>query len=172
MFRLALFGGAVSKRYSDKRYRGCLKKVSWPNFSIGKIMRVKRFTGIPGPYLILICVVFLGGCAHPSANQPDPSPYEDFIGIYRGPLNHLAPVRRGICPMHPSCSEYSRQAVQKHGFTVGWAMAMDRLLRCGRDELTRAPKVLVNGEWRFYDPLSANDNWWYSAGDDIDPESW
>ena len=112
---------------------------------------------------------FLGGCAHYSATQPSPSPYEDFLGIYRGPLNHLAGVRRGVCPMHPSCSEYSRQAVEKHGFVVGWAMAMDRLLRCGRDELRRAPTILVHGEWKFYDPLSANDNWWYSAGEDIDP---
>jgi hypothetical protein len=71
--------------------------------------------------------------------------------------------------MYPSCSQYSRQAVEKHGFTVGWAMAMDRLSRCSRDELRRAPKIMVDGEWKFYDALSANDNWWYSAGEDINP---
>jgi hypothetical protein len=134
-----------------------------------RIMRFKRLPGIPGPYLIVICVFFFGGCAHHSATQPNPSPYEDFLGIYSGPLNHLDAVRRGVCPMHPSCSEYSRRAVEKHGFVGGWAMAMDRLLRCGRDELRRAPTIIVHGEWKFYDPLSANDNWWYSAGENIDP---
>jgi len=63
--------------------------------------------------------------------------------------------------MHPSCSEYGRQAVRKHGFFVGWTMAMDRLLRCGRDELKHIHRIWVAGDWRFYDPVSANDNWWY-----------
>lgn len=121
-----------------------------------------------GPYLMVVCVAFAGGCAHPSAVPTEASPYEDLLGIYRGPLNHLAPVRRGACPMYPSCSEYSRQAVEKHGFVIGWTMAMDRLLRCGRDESKRVPSVLVQGEWKFYDPLVANDTWWYSAGEDMD----
>jgi len=119
--------------------------------------------------LILACMVYFGACTHHSVTQPNPSPYEDFLNIYRKPLNHLAAVRRGVCPMYPSCSEYSRQVVEKHGFVVGWVMAMDRLLRCGRDELRRAPTTLVHGEWKFYDPPSANDNWWYSAGEDINP---
>lgn len=131
--------------------------------------KFKRLSRVKGPYLILIGVFLLSACAHYSVTQPDPSPYEDFLGVYSGPLNHLDVVRRGVCPMYPSCSQYSRQAVMKHGIVLGWAMAMDRLLRCGRDELRRAPKILVHGEWKFYDPLSANDNWWYSAGEDIDP---
>jgi len=44
---------------------------------------------------------------------------------------------------------------------VGWTMAMDRLLRCGRDELKHIHRIWVAGDWRFYDPVSANDNWWY-----------
>ncbi len=134
-----------------------------------RLKRSKYIPGIPGLYLIVVGVFFLSACAHHSVTQPDPSPYEDFLGVYSGPLNHLAPVRRGVCPMYPSCSQYSRQAVERHGFVLGWAMAMDRLLRCSRDELRRAPKIIVGGEWKFYDPLSANDSWWYSAGEDIDP---
>jgi hypothetical protein len=118
--------------------------------------------------LMAACVVFAEGCTHTSVTTPNASPYEDLLGFYRGPLNHLAAVRRGVCPMYPSCSEYSRQAVEKHGFVIGWSMAMDRLLRCGRDELKRAPTVLVQGQWKFYDPLEANDSWWYSAGEDMD----
>ena len=140
------------------------------NFNHRRFFRWPCFYRTLCTCLMMICMVFLGACTHQSTTQPDPSPYEDIIGIYRGPLNHLASVRRGVCPMHPSCSEYSRQAVAKHGFVVGWTMAMDRLLRCGRDELKRAPTILVHGEWKFYDPLVANDNWWYSAGEDIDPD--
>ena len=62
--------------------------------------------------------------------------------------------------MHPSCSEYSRQAVEKHGFAVGWPMTLDRLMRCGRDEVKRSPMVYVDGMWKYYDPLENNDFWW------------
>ena len=65
--------------------------------------------------------------------------------------------------MYPSCSEYSLQALEKHGPTVGWVMSMDRLTRCGRDEAKTAPRVRVNGQWKFYDPVDANDFWWQPA---------
>jgi len=61
--------------------------------------------------------------------------------------------------MYPSCSEYSRSALRKHGPVLGWFMACDRLIRCGRNELDYAPKIPVNGKWRYFDPLSANDFW-------------
>ena len=61
--------------------------------------------------------------------------------------------------MHPSCSEYARQAIAKHGGATGWVMAMDRLTRCGRDEIKWAPKIRVNGVLKVYDPLEANDFW-------------
>ena len=86
--------------------------------------------------------------------------YSSVLEIYSGPLNHLSAVRRGKCPMYPSCSEYSKQAIHKHGFVVGWMMTMDRLMRCGRDEIKRAPKIFVNGEWLYYDPVEKNDFWW------------
>ncbi len=62
--------------------------------------------------------------------------------------------------MYPSCSKYSELAIHKHGFAVGWMMTMDRLMRCGRDEMKLAPKIFVNGEWRYYDPVESNDFWW------------
>lgn len=67
--------------------------------------------------------------------------------------------------MHPSCSEYARQAMAKHGEAVGWVMAMDRLLRCGRDEIRRVSKIRVNGDLKYYDPLEANDFWWLGKDD-------
>ena len=83
------------------------------------------------------------------------------IQFYRGPLNHLAAVRFGECPMHPSDSEYSLESFNKHGWVLGWIMTMDRLLRCGRDETRRSPPVRVDGKWKVHDPLANNDFWWY-----------
>jgi putative component of membrane protein insertase Oxa1/YidC/SpoIIIJ protein YidD len=95
-----------------------------------------------------------------SGNAGNESLYDKMIGVYRGPLNHLSAVRSGECPMHPSCSEYSRQAVARHGFAKGWIMSMDRLMRCGRDETRLAPRIRINGRWKYYDPVEGNDFWW------------
>ena len=79
------------------------------------------------------------------------------IRFYQGPLNHLSAVRRGECPMHPSCSVYAEQSVGKHGPYMGWMMTCDRLMRCGRDETRLSPKVFANGKWKYYDPVGKND---------------
>ncbi len=118
---------------------------------------------ILGVGLVWLCLGLVTGCAHERAVDRETSLFADTLQIYRGPLNHLDAVRRGVCPMHPSCSEYGRQAVRNHGFVIGWAMAMDRLLRCGRDELKLAQKIWVAGQWKFYDPVSFNDSWWRSG---------
>lgn len=59
--------------------------------------------------------------------------------------------------MHPSCSEYGRQAIEKFGVIKGWMMIFDRLMRCGRDELKTADRILVNGKLKFYDPVEFGD---------------
>jgi hypothetical protein len=85
-----------------------------------------------------------------------------FLKIYQGPLNHLSAVRRGDCPMYPSCSEFSGQAIATHGAIVGWMMTFDRLLRCGRDELNMTPRVFDGGRLKAYDTVEDNDFWWAS----------
>ncbi len=113
--------------------------------------------------VIMAMALMATACAH--SQQPhdsygtgsaDSGFYDGVIGFYTGPLNHLSGVRRGGCPMHPSCAQYSREAVEKNGFVIGWIMTMDRLLRCGRDELKTAPRVFVNGDWKYYDPVDRN----------------
>ena len=95
----------------------------------------------------------------------DVSFYEGIIKIYRGPLNHLKAVRRGTCPMYPSCSEYSRQAIARFGLIKGWVMSMDRLMRCGRDEMRLVPKIWVNGQLKYFDPIENNAFWHHQAAD-------
>jgi putative membrane protein insertion efficiency factor len=74
---------------------------------------------------------------------------------------NISPIDGKNCPMYPSCSEYSIQSIEKHGPLVGWIMTVDRLFRCGRDELRLSPQIIVNGERRWYDPPESNDFWWH-----------
>jgi putative membrane protein insertion efficiency factor len=72
---------------------------------------------------------------------------------------HISPIDGDRCPMVPSCSQYSLEALNKHGLVMGWIMTCDRLLRCGRDELAIAPRIIVDGGWRCYDSVEDNDFW-------------
>ena len=73
---------------------------------------------------------------------------------------HISPIDGDRCPMTPSCSAYAQRAIQKHGPLTGWIMAMDRLVRCGRDEKHLAPRVMIQGVPHIYDPVENNDFWW------------
>ena len=118
--------------------------------------------------LILICLTLFQACTNLKSSQNYLSVPPNFpLRLYQGPLNHLAAVRRGECPMHPSCSEYCSQAIERHGLVLGWMMATDRLMRCGRDEMKLAQRIFVNGNWKFYDPVEYNDFWWYKNIDSI-----
>lgn len=113
--------------------------------------------------LVLLCTACAAGKGEGSG-AADFSPLGGLVAFYRGPLDHLSAVRRGECPMFPSCSEYAREAIVRHGEFVGGMMAADRLMRCGRDETRLAPRVKVDGAWRYHDPLDRNDFWWRDAG--------
>jgi len=97
-----------------------------------------------------------------SRNEKDHgfNPLLSFVEFYRV---YISPIDGKDCSMYPSCSAYSIQSFKKHGFFIGWAMTCDRLFRCGRDELRLSPDILVNGEFRCYDPLEANDFWWHNG---------
>jgi len=44
---------------------------------------------------------------------------------------HLAPATvRGACRHHPTCSEYAREAIARHGALRGAWLALRRLGRC------------------------------------------
>jgi len=42
----------------------------------------------------------------------------------------ISPVLPSACKFYPTCSEYARQAIQRHGTRRGGWMAMRRLWRC------------------------------------------
>jgi len=49
------------------------------------------------------------------------------IRVYQG---LLSPWFRGNCRFMPSCSEYARHAIARHGLARGTVLAVRRLLRC------------------------------------------
>ena len=49
------------------------------------------------------------------------------IRFYR---KYISPTRPPCCRFTPTCSEYARQALIKHGPVVGLYLAIKRLLRC------------------------------------------
>ena len=97
-----------------------------------------------------------------AGSDKESNPGRALVRFYR---TYLSPIDGSSCGMHPSCSEYSVEAFEKHGFFTGWVMTIDRLFRCGRDELKRSPWIRVDGEFKCYDPLENNDFWWSSSKD-------
>ena len=61
--------------------------------------------------------------------------------------------------MYPTASGFLGQAVAKHGMLIGIMMTTDRLLH-EWDEQRRAPRIVIYGTSRTYDPVEANDFWW------------
>ena len=51
-----------------------------------------------------------------------------FVYVYRRTLGALVPP--GTCKYHPSCSQYTLDALRAHGLVRGSALAVWRLLRC------------------------------------------
>ncbi|MBF0261434.1 MAG: membrane protein insertion efficiency factor YidD [Magnetococcales bacterium] len=63
------------------------------------------------------------------------------------------------CPSHPNCSQYAKQAIERHGALTGLMLTIDRLIH-ERGEIDRAPRIMgPDGAQRLLDPLAANDFW-------------
>ena len=52
------------------------------------------------------------------------------ISLLRGYKRYISPWLGNRCRFHPSCSDYARVAVERHGAIRGSLMASTRLLRC------------------------------------------
>ncbi len=42
----------------------------------------------------------------------------------------VSPLLPSACRFHPTCSEYTMQAIEKHGVVRGAAIGLRRLLKC------------------------------------------
>ena len=70
------------------------------------------------------------------------------IAVYQ---NAIGPSKGGRCPMIPSCSNYSRVAIQKYGLIRGILASGDRLHRCGHD-LSFYQAIVTNLGVYYEDP--------------------
>jgi putative membrane protein insertion efficiency factor len=80
--------------------------------------------------LVALWVAFLvADSFRAPANQMSATAYIGAVQVYQ---RYVRPLTSGFvhCRYRPTCSDYSIQAVQKHGTVVGLAMTAGRLLRC------------------------------------------
>jgi len=54
--------------------------------------------------------------------------YQKTISPDHGPLKYFFP--HGYCRFYPSCSEYGKQSIKKHGLVLGVFKGGYRILRC------------------------------------------
>jgi len=94
----------------------------------------------------------IGSCSHKSPG----------LNFYQ---KHISPIDGDRCSSYPSCSHYANDAIKKHGIILGWIMASDRLLRCGRDTSTLSKKIVIDSKVFIYDSVESNDFWWYDKKD-------
>ncbi len=81
------------------------------------------------------------------------------IGSIRFYQDVISSVIGADCPMHPSCSAYGIEAIEKHGFFVGILMTADRLIH-ESDEISLGPEIETEGRLKVHDPVENNDFWW------------
>ena len=84
-----------------------------------------------------------------------------FLWLLRFYQTVISPLDGNRCPMYPTCSQYSVQAIRKHGPIIGVVMTVDRLVH-EADEQRFAPLVKVGDRYRFIDSVADNDFWWYA----------
>jgi putative membrane protein insertion efficiency factor len=86
----------------------------------------------PGTYLALVVlltgVVLLDGLRAPDRQVTGPA----YIALVHAYQKGGRPLLEGRvqCRFQPTCSNYSIEAVNRHGFTRGLAMTVARLWRC------------------------------------------
>ena len=102
-------------------------------------------------FILFFFVIFFSGISPAAAENA-------FIKFYQ---EHLSAADGDRCPMYPSCSTYASQAIEKHGPVLGWVMACDRIVRCGRDEVDLSKTINASGRKFVFDPVASNDFWWF-----------
>ncbi len=85
------------------------------------------------------------------------TPFLWLLTFYQKVIN---PVNSGRCRMYPTCSQFSVQAIRKHGPVTGIIMTADRLMHEGSEQ-DYVRSIKVGDRYRFYDPVQDNDFWWY-----------
>ena len=94
--------------------------------------------------------------AEPAVSSVAATPFLWLLSFYQ---TTIGPVNSGRCPLYPTCSQYSKEAIHRHGPVVGVVMTADRLIH-ELEEQKYAPLEKVGNRYRYLDPVRDNDFWW------------
>lgn len=81
------------------------------------------------------------------------------LNIFSRIYGAISRVDGNRCSMYPTCSNYSIEAIEKHGLLIGIVMTCDRLIH-EANEMDYAPPVEGVDSLRYADPVENNDFWW------------
>ncbi|OGL43910.1 MAG: hypothetical protein A2161_18140 [Candidatus Schekmanbacteria bacterium RBG_13_48_7] len=73
---------------------------------------------------------------------------------------YVSPADGPRCNFYPSCSEYCKLAIQKHGFIIGIILFNERFMRDHGFDLKHYPVIWIGGQVIYYDSVEMNDFWW------------
>jgi len=76
--------------------------------------------------------------------------------LYKYHISQVDAMR--TCRFSPTCGEYARHALRKHGPLLGWVMACERAIRFHQDSRTYR-RVFIDRYSLLLDPVSENDFW-------------
>jgi len=100
--------------------------------------------------LSLITVIFLF-CNYAYSEDADldyGSGNSSFFNFYQ---KWISPIKSGnTCPMHPSCSQYSKISFEKNNFVSAYVNTFSRLMECGRDRKYYS-NILINNRVKCLD---------------------
>ena len=83
------------------------------------------------------------------------------IGMYQ---KYLSPLKRTRCPYSPTCSQYSKEAIEKYGALKGGLLAVWRILRCnplfkgGVDPVPEFKRIKYKRKYADPEDLHAEEN--------------
>ncbi len=124
-------------------------------------------------FLLLSSSMSHGADTNPLAYRPLPAPTKTEtrqpglltqwlllpLSLY---TNTISRVDSDRCPSYPSCSQYAKEALQRHGVIPGLWLAIDRLIHERTEIHTNTHRIhLKDGTVRIPDQLDANDFWFF-----------
>ena len=56
--------------------------------------------------------------------------YQKFLSPIKKTFIYIGFLGNNSCVIYPTCSEYTKEAVEKHGFLKGFYLGFLRILRC------------------------------------------
>jgi putative component of membrane protein insertase Oxa1/YidC/SpoIIIJ protein YidD len=82
--------------------------------------------------------------------------FDFYVSLFQ---RYISPVDGARCQLYPTCSQYARLCIRKHGGALGFIMSADRLLRDNFGVSQYYPMVWHHNRYFYFDPPRANDFW-------------